>query len=123
MGSYSLYEWFIESDSRLSDYILGIIILLIYYIIIESITTSRSIGKYLTKTKVVLEDGSTPGVKDVILRSLCRIIPFEVFSFLGETGRGWHDSISDTYVVDIIKFESKRTTNSEINLIGKSEKI
>ena len=121
-GSYSLYEWFIESDSRLSDYIFGIIILLIYYIIIESIT-SRSIGKYLTKTKVVLEDGSEPGVKDVILRSLCRIIPFEVFSFLGETGRGWHDSISDTYVVDIVKFEAKRTTNSEIDLIGKSEEI
>jgi hypothetical protein len=42
-------------------------------------------------------DGSKPGLRTILLRTLCRFIPFEPFSFFGE--RGWHDGLSDTLVV------------------------
>ena len=82
-GSHAVYDFLIESESRLSDYIFGIITLLVYYIVIEGLT-GRSIGKFVTKTKVVTHDGEKPTFTDIIIRSLSRVIPFEQFSFLGD---------------------------------------
>ncbi|WP_299884896.1 RDD family protein [uncultured Lacinutrix sp.] len=117
--NYELYEWFFVDEARWKDYLLGIIILLVYFIIIESLT-AHSIGKYITKTKIVMEDGSKPQISDIILRSLCRLIPFEQFSFLGDEARGWHDSMSNTYVVDEIKLKAKIERETGLELIGKS---
>lgn len=115
--SYALYDVVVESEGRLSDYIYGALILMIYYLTIETLT-ARSLGKYITKTKVVLYDGSKPTFNEILVRTLCRIIPFEQFSFLGEEGKGWHDSISKTYVVDIAKLEAKIATFEGLNELG-----
>ncbi len=118
-GNYGLYDIVVESDSRFIDYVFGFIILIIYYTTIETLT-GRSIGKYITKTKVVLKDGSKPTINEILIRSLCRIIPFEQFSFLGDLGKGWHDTLSKTFVVDIEKFEANRDASSGIEQIGKA---
>jgi uncharacterized RDD family membrane protein YckC len=117
-GSYTLYEIVIESESRLSDYLLGIFILLLYFNVIETFT-GRSVGKFITKTKVVTQDGLKPTFDTILVRTLSRIIPFEQFSFLGEDSVGWHDSLSKTYVVDIKKFEAKTQAAEGIEEIGK----
>lgn len=69
-----------------------------YYTLLEG-ATGKTVGKMLTKTKVVRADNSAPGFSSAAIRALCRFIPFEQFSFLGEQARGWHDSITKTYVV------------------------
>lgn len=112
----TLYDW-VVSENKIKDYIIDIIILVIYYNIIEALT-GRSIGKYVTKTKIVLEDGSKPDFQQILIRTLCRLIPFDAFSFLGAEARGWHDSLSKTFVVDVEKFEAKRNANNEIDEIG-----
>lgn len=117
-GNYAVYDFVVESEGRLSDYIFGLFILLIYYLTIEGLT-ARSIGKYVTKTKVVTHEGLRPDFGTILIRTLCRLIPFNALSFLGENGNGWHDSISKTYVVDINKFESKRETELGLEEIGK----
>nr|WP_321221542.1 RDD family protein [uncultured Psychroserpens sp.] len=116
-GSYGFIDFFFNSG-RLMEFIFGYIILLIYYTTIETLT-GRSLGKYITKTKVVLYDGSKPTFNEILVRSLCRLIPFEHFSFLGEEGKGWHDSISKTYVVDVAKFDAKIATFEDLDEIGK----
>lgn len=98
---------FILAMSMWEEIVLGLFIGFLYYTLIEGLT-GRSLGKYITRTKIINENGEKPDFADAILRSLCRMIPFEAFSFLGETGRGWHDSISKTYVVDIKKFENMK---------------
>ncbi len=35
--------------------------------------------------------------KDALLRSLCRLIPFEAFSYFG--GNLWHDKLTKTIVI------------------------
>ena len=120
--SYGLYELFIESESRLADYVFGIIITLIYYNIFET-ATSRSIGKYITKTKVVLADGSKPNFDEILIRTLCRLSPFNAFSFLGDLGKGWHDTLSKTYVVDVVKFDYKQSTINNLEQIGQSVEL
>ena len=71
---------------------------LAYYIFFE-LTLGRTLGKLITGTKVVNAEGGNATVGQVIGRSFARFIPFDAFSYLGETGRGWHDSLSKTYVV------------------------
>jgi uncharacterized RDD family membrane protein YckC len=68
-----------------------------YFIIIEN-ATGKSIGKMITG-KVIDHRGNQPTSNQIMKRSLARLIPFEAFSFLGEKGIGWHDSLSKTYVI------------------------
>lgn len=69
-----------------------------YYLLCET-TTSRTLGKLVTGTKVVREDGGEPTFNQILGRSLARLIPFEAFSFLGASGRGLHDTLPNTFVV------------------------
>ena len=89
-----------EQDNFLFEYFIGFVLGTIYYSIFEGLT-GRSVGKLITKTKVVNEEGEKAGFDSIVLRSLCRYIPFEAFSFLGSDAIGWHDTLSKTRVVEI----------------------
>ena len=77
-----------------------------FYVILEKYFHA-SVGKCLTNTTIVDEYGNAPSFGQIFTRTICRFIPFEGFSFLNEEGRGWHDTISNTYVV---KTELKDST-------------
>ena len=83
---------------NMPGFILSLLVLIPYYFFMEA-AVGRTIGKLVTGTKVVNEDGAKATTGQIFGRTLARIIPFEAFSFLGEQGRGWHDSIPKTYVV------------------------
>jgi uncharacterized RDD family membrane protein YckC len=89
---------------EMNDYLLGFIILLIYYVPQEAFS-GRTLGKMITGTKAVNEDGSKLTFGKVLGRTLCRFIPFEAFSFLGGQNKpkGWHDRIPKTKVISIRK--------------------
>jgi uncharacterized RDD family membrane protein YckC len=90
-----------EGVSTLMSYVLAIGSMLFYYVVSESLT-GRTVGKLVTGTRVVREDGEPLTFGTVFKRNLARLIPFEPFSFFGgggEAPRGWHDTISDTVVV------------------------
>jgi uncharacterized RDD family membrane protein YckC len=89
-----------DQENRLLDYFYGFVIGTIYYSFFEGFT-GRSIGKFFTKTKVVTEEGERPDFGAVFVRSMCRYIPFNAFSFLGADASGWHDKFSKTRVVTI----------------------
>ncbi len=59
----------------------------------------KTLGKLLTGARVVDSLGNKPGIVKLIIRSASRLIPLEAFSFLGSNKRGWHDTISDTFVI------------------------
>lgn len=65
-------------------------------------------------------DGSKPKFDEILIRALCRLIPLNAFSFLGDLGKGWHDTLSKTYVVDVVKFDSKQSTINNLEQIGQS---
>jgi len=86
---------------------LWVLVAFLYYSLSE-IYFSRTAAKYITKTMVIMKDGSRVTEKAVLKRTLCRFIPFEPFSFLGDICRGWHDTISKTYVVKKHKLIEKK---------------
>lgn len=89
-----------DAVTNIPDILIGVIVCLIYYIPQEAIW-GKTLGKFLTGTKVVSADGTTPTFGQVLGRTLCRMIPFEAFSFLFGGGNpvGWHDKFSFTRVV------------------------
>jgi uncharacterized RDD family membrane protein YckC len=86
-----------EEGNKLLQYLVSFIVSMIYYTSFEA-ATGRSIAKYITK--VVTEIGEKPNFKIIVVRSLCRFIPLEAFSFLFNDGSGWHDTISNTKVIN-----------------------
>ena len=80
--------------------VFGILMPIIYYVCLESIW-GKTIGKFITKTKVVMKDGTKPTPKNIIIRTFCRYIPFDPLTFLDpDKPVGWHDSFSRTIVKD-----------------------
>lgn len=88
-----------QSLDGLSGFMISISIMVGYYILFEA-TTSRTLGKLLTGTMVVNEQGQRPSFGQVAGRSFARLIPFEAFTFLKSPPRGIHDSVAKTYVVN-----------------------
>jgi uncharacterized RDD family membrane protein YckC len=82
----------------LTSYAIGYTVLILYYTIMES-TTGKTVGKMITRTRVLNDDNTSPSTGTILKRSFCRIIPFEAFSFLGGNN-GWHDTFTYTQVVN-----------------------
>ena len=76
----------------------GAVLGLVYYMCLEGLF-GRTVGKFVTGTKVITVEGEKPRFLQLVGRCLARWIPFEPFSFLGNAG--WHDSLSSTRVVDL----------------------
>jgi uncharacterized RDD family membrane protein YckC len=73
----------------------------VYMALVETIFRGRSIGKFITGTKAVNEDGSSISFTTALARGFARIVPFEAFSALGNPSYPWHDKWCRTYVIDI----------------------
>jgi len=124
IGLFSLIE-------NTHEYLLGIIIAIIFYVMFETIW-SKTPAKFITKTKVITENGEKPEFGTILGRTLIRFIPFEPFSFL-TSGRpkGWHDRWSKTMVIDDKITQKENTYSSETKVkengdeksVGESKKI
>lgn len=68
-----------------------------YYVFMET-KYQKTIGKFITKTRVVTQDGAKPEVGDIVRRTFCRLIPFDSISFLF-IQNGFHDKLSDTTII------------------------
>ncbi len=120
-GSETVYNIIMSFDNRLVEWSISIVILVGYYLLFEYLTKGRTIGKFITGTVVVKEDGSVPVFNDILKRSFSRIVPFDAISFLGSNG--WHDSWSETKVVKRKPFLEAVDRENSIEDIGKLAEI
>ena len=70
----------------------------LYYLIFEGVTRGRTLGKIMTDTTAITQDGTPFTFTHAFARTLCRFIPFEPLSAL-ISYLPWHDSITKTAVV------------------------
>ena len=106
--------------NKLEEYLLGVLFTLPYYFFLE-VLTQRSLGKLITGTIVTDENGNRPSVGSILARTFCRVIPFDGLSFLGNNARGWHDTISKTYVVNAKKLEADKLNFENLEKLGQLE--
>lgn len=83
-------------DLLLLAYLIWIINTLLYYTICEKGFKGYTLGKLITGTRAIRNDGNELTFKDALLRSLCRLVPFE---WLSGFGYPWHDSWTNTMVI------------------------
>lgn len=111
-------ESFGEINPLLDRLITAVMFALIMFFV-EKITKGRSLGKFITGTKVIMVDGRIPTNDDLLKRNFSRVIPFDVFSFIGRIG--WHDKWSDTRVVNWKKYEEALRRETELDQLGNKE--
>jgi hypothetical protein len=68
-----------------------------YYFIMEYLL-GRTVGKFITHTKVVDEMEQSPNLKAIAIRTLLRLVPFEAFTFMFPAS-GIHDTLSKTKLI------------------------
>jgi uncharacterized RDD family membrane protein YckC len=87
-----------ESTTEYWIFIIVVVLMnyIVYYTLCEKLFKGYTLGKLITGTKAVRLDGSALRFKDALLRSLRRMVPFEVFSGFGTP---WHDSWTNTTVI------------------------
>lgn len=90
----------LDDDSKVGLYVLSYMIViinyLVYYTLCEKLFKGQTLGKLITGTKALRTDGQELTFKDALLRSLCRLVPLEIFSGFGVP---WHDAWTNTMVV------------------------
>lgn len=102
---------YLEDESRfdLMSYVIGWGVTLLFYTLTEGLLKGKTLGKLITQTRALDEQGELLTFSKAFVRSLCRLIPFEAFTFLGERP-GLHDRLSKTMVV-----EDDETVKEHIN--------
>ncbi len=78
--------------------ILDIAVVFAYFYGLEN-SLGQTVGKMITKTKVVNLDGGKPTTQQMLVRTFSRAIPLEPVLIIG--GKWLHDSLSQTRVVKI----------------------
>ncbi|RYX87593.1 hypothetical protein EON73_01090 [bacterium] len=67
---------------------------------IETAFRGKTLGKLITGTRAINIDGTDISMPKSLLRNFIRAVPFNALSALGSPSKPWHDSWSDTLVVD-----------------------
>jgi uncharacterized RDD family membrane protein YckC len=87
-------------EHQLIENVLGLLMIVSYYTLFEYFFAGKTVGKWITKTRAVTQYDERMNFTTALGRSFCRLIPFEAFSFLGDSPTGWHDRFSGTKVVE-----------------------
>ncbi len=97
-----IFGLFFNTDNPLIIKTAGFILLIVaffgYYVFMEY-KYQKTIGKLITKTKVLRIDGEKAQLGDIITRTFCRLIPFDRLSYIF-TINGLHDRLSFTTVIN-----------------------
>jgi uncharacterized RDD family membrane protein YckC len=88
----------------IDDNLYAAAVFVLYYLPQEAVF-GRTLGKLVTKTKVVGLNGNKISFLQALARTICRFVPFDAFTFLGGKGRphGLHDKIPKTKVITLVK--------------------
>jgi uncharacterized RDD family membrane protein YckC len=92
--------WLVQNLNQFAllglGYFVGCLSYLTYYTFCEKVFRGYSLGKILTGTRTIRQDGQELKFKDAFFRSLCRLVPFEPLSGFGYP---WHDRWTKTMVI------------------------
>jgi len=95
---YGFFDW-IEKDITYDLTFTILPIYLFYYLIFEGLFKT-TIGKIITKTRLIKLNGERINFGNALTRRICRFIPFEQLSYLSKNPVGLHDNFSNTRLLN-----------------------
>ncbi|HEY1041399.1 MAG TPA: RDD family protein [Candidatus Paceibacterota bacterium] len=81
-----------------TQFVVTLLVYFGYYFLFEYFC-EKTLGKFITKTRVVTYENKKPSIDHFLLRTLVRFVPFEAFSFIAKRPVGFHDVWASTRVV------------------------
>lgn len=87
----------LENMSDMSDFVLLHVLYGFYMLIIEGVFKGKTLGKLITRTRVVHLHNASFGWRDALLRGFMRMIPLEYVT--GCVGSPFHDQWTETRVI------------------------
>ncbi len=125
---YIILFSYVRTVNTLSSDLLLIILLYVcifsipflYYTFCEALFRQTP-GKVVTNTYVSNPDGSPTSLKKILIRSLCRYIPFEALSYVVQTGERWHDKFSGTDVFSASTSQDETNSSSSDSPIEENQ--
>ncbi len=97
---YADFFYELSTINSFADRVITLVLYGTFMGTIEAITKGSSLGKLITGTKAVNEDGTTITTATAFGRGFGRAVPFNAFSAFGNPPHPWHDKWSKTYVID-----------------------
>lgn len=94
---FMILHFIVNITNDAINYVVLIMAFFLYYVYMET-KYQKTIGKFITNTKVVNIDGSKPESSEIVRRTFCRLIPFDRLSFLFSSN-GFHDRLSETKII------------------------
>jgi len=89
------------ADNRLLDFLITSFLYALFMSVQEAALGGKSLGKLITGTRAVMEDGTPLSTHAAFSRGLARIVPFEPFSALFDNPpHPWHDRWTNSMVID-----------------------
>lgn len=82
---------------NVSSELMYLLIYTMYYLALEFLNNGQTVGKLVTKTRVVNLMNEKPTFRKILWRTLLRLNPFDIMSYL--VGQEGHDSISKTKLI------------------------
>lgn len=95
------------------------LVFFVYYFIMEG-AFGRTLGKIVTRTRVISTTGNKINFPNAFARTIIRFIPFEPISVVLKGSSWWHDKWTDTMVVNSSFIPYNK---SKISLIGNNEQL
>ena len=83
--------------AKVIDAFFALTLYFLFFFMCEWLLKGKTPGKFITKCRAVMEDGSPLTPAAAAIRSICRFIPFDGLSIFW--GRIWHDKLSKTAVI------------------------
>jgi uncharacterized RDD family membrane protein YckC len=96
LNRYILFARIMHKDTFTWIVLSGVLLQRSLYYLIQESVWSATPAKFITGTTVRDENGEKATFRQILGRTLSRLIPFDAWSFFG--WRGWHDRFSDTWV-------------------------
>lgn len=108
----------------IASYIIPTIISIIYFVFFTA-TTGQTLGKKALGIKVISSDGKKVSWRQSFVReTIGKFISTIIFNlgylwiFIDHKGKGWHDKISNTWVIDTKLTEKTETRITAVGIIG-----
>ncbi|MFB0911167.1 MAG: putative RDD family membrane protein YckC [Flavobacterium sp.] len=98
IGTLFQFAFSIEGNEYILLFWFLMLLSFVLYFSVMEFKFQKTLGKFITKTKVVTLKGEKPSINAIMRRTFCRLIPFDRLSFLFMKD-GIHDGLSKTRVV------------------------
>ncbi|HEX3767513.1 MAG TPA: RDD family protein [Puia sp.] len=84
----------------LLDRLITLLLYAVYMSVVEALFHGKSLGKLITKTKAVNDDGTQISTAKAFERGFSRAVPFCAFSAFGDPCNPWQDRWTGTMVIN-----------------------